>query len=123
MVAARLEVRHTTMYNESMDWKLATIVVMKGCPATLARTLRSFRTCSTCLRRMTVDALAAAATLLVDKTHRRPCVGSSGQRPDLGRPALRSSVAPAIRAQRCLTAVSDYIPTMPCVNAHQCPGS
>lgn len=41
------------MYSESMDWKLATIVVMKGCPATLARTLRSLRTCSTCLRRMT----------------------------------------------------------------------
>lgn len=29
------------------------MVVMKGCPATLARTLRSFRTCSTCLRRIT----------------------------------------------------------------------
>ena len=55
------------MYSESMDWKLATIVVMKGCPATLARTLRSFRTCSTCLRRMTgvVSAIAWSSHVVI----------------------------------------------------------
>lgn len=41
------------MYSESWSWKLATIVVMKGCPATTASTLRSLRTCSTCLSRIT----------------------------------------------------------------------
>jgi len=43
----------TNMYSESWSWKLATMVVMKGCPATAASTLRSLRTCSTCLRRIT----------------------------------------------------------------------
>lgn len=34
----------TIMYRLSASWKLATIVVMKGWPATEARTLRSLRT-------------------------------------------------------------------------------
>lgn len=35
---------HTIMYRESSSWKLATMVVMKGCPATVARMFRSLRT-------------------------------------------------------------------------------
>lgn len=50
----------TSMYNESSSWKLATMVVMKGWPATAASTLRSFRTCSTCLSRITVTLSSAS---------------------------------------------------------------
>jgi hypothetical protein len=48
----------TSMYNESWSWKLETKVVIKGCPATPARTFRSLRTCSTCLRRITVKSVS-----------------------------------------------------------------
>lgn len=58
------------MYSESMDWKLATMVVIKGCPATLARTLRSFRTCSTCFKRITETwPLAIAAESFPSAAH------------------------------------------------------
>jgi hypothetical protein len=53
------------MYNESWSWKLETKVVMKGCPATAARTFRSLRTCSTCLRRITGRILAINCALIV----------------------------------------------------------
>jgi hypothetical protein len=79
------------------------MVVMKGWPATLARTLRSFRTCSTCFRRITATcALVVADGRLQLATHRRPCAGSSAQTPCPRRRRGRLSGAPATRAQRCL---------------------
>jgi hypothetical protein len=72
----------TSMYNESWSWKLDTRVVINGCPATAASTLRSFRTCSTCLRRITDTwALAAAGKAQEMGAHRRLCGGSSEQTP------------------------------------------
>jgi hypothetical protein len=74
--------QHTSMYNESWSWKLDTRVVMNGCPATAASTLRSFRTCSTCLRRITDTwPLAAAGKTLEVGAYRRLCGGSSEQKP------------------------------------------
>lgn len=37
------------MYKDWSSENVVTNVVMKGCPATAASVLRSFRTCSTCL--------------------------------------------------------------------------
>ena len=57
-----------------MDWKLATMVVMNGWPATRARTLRSLRTCSTCLRRMT-----GQGGLALGWARPRVCVGGEAR--------------------------------------------
>ena len=89
------------------------MVVMKGWPATLARTLRSFRTCSTCLRRMTgrvssckgayPGTMSRGACRIEMETYHRLCAGSSVQTLCSRRPPLRPSIAPATRAQMYLT--------------------
>lgn len=60
------------MYRVSLSWKLATMVVMKGCPATAASTFLSFRTCSTCFSRITSVFLRIfnAKTLLLSRSFR-----------------------------------------------------